>query len=412
MGSTHTLLTPTMIAKESLMRLKNNLVMGARVHRAYEVEFRGSPKKGSSVTIRKPVKFKVTTGRTRSTSTISEDSITLTVSYQKHVSWAFNTADLTLTIEEYNERYVMGGTQALANEIDCDLTVLYKDIYNEVWESTGFVSPNTFMVLGKAGQRMDEEAVPRTDRCIVFNPAAHWSMANALSGKQTPALADKATRLGYLGNIANFDLYMDQNIKVHTNGDFHDTGSTAAILVATTGGGTGTSIELIHFRKVSTVALKQGDVFTVAGVFAVNPITGESTGSLREFVVTADASCAATATSAIVSAYISPEMIDTGPYKTVDTLPAAGAAVSIVGTQGEPYPVNLAFHKNCFALVMVPLVVPHNVWGASASDSGFSIRILKAYDVNTDDEICRLDVLYGTKTLYPELGCRIRGAEG
>ena len=132
MGSTHTLLTPDMIAKEALMRLKNNLVMGARVHRAYEMEFAGTPKKGGSVSIRKPVKFKVTTGRTRSTSTISEDSITLTVSYQKHVSWAFNTADLTLSIEQYNERYIDSGTLALANEIDVDLCTLYQDVYNEV----------------------------------------------------------------------------------------------------------------------------------------------------------------------------------------------------------------------------------------------------------------------------------------
>ena len=105
-------------------------------------------------------------------------------------------------------------------------------------------------------------------------------------------------------------------------------------------------------------------------------------------------------------------MIDTGPYKTVDTLPAAGAAVTIVGTQGEPYPINLAFHKNAFALVMVPLPMPSGVWGARATDEGYSIRIVKDYDIDKDDEVCRLDVLYGTKTLYPELGVRIRGAEG
>lgn len=409
MGSTHTLLTPTVIAKEALMRLKNNLVMGSKVHRSYESEFK---KIGGTVTIRKPVKFTVTSGRTRSTSTITENSITLTVSTQKHVSWAFNSADLALTIDQYNERYVAGATLVLANTIDADVLALYKDVHNEVYESTGFVNPETFMVLGKAGQRMDEEAVPQGDRVVVFNPAAHWSMANTLKGLYTERTAEKALRRGFLGTIANFDIYMDQNVKVHTNGAFHDTGSTAALLVGTTGGATGTNIELIHFRNVSTLALKNGDVFTVAGVFAVNPVSGESTGTLRQFVVTADASCAATATSAIVSAYVSPEMIDTGPYKTVDTLPAAGAAVTIVGTQGEPYPVNLAFHKNAFALVMVPLPKPQGVWGATAMDEGYSIRIVKDYDIDLDDEVCRLDVLYGTKTLYPELAVRIRGAEG
>jgi hypothetical protein len=409
MGSTHTLLTPTVIAKEALMRLKNNLVMGSKVHRNYRQEFK---KIGGTLTIRKPVKFTVTTGRTRSTSTITENSITLEVATQRHVSWAFNSADLTLTIDQYAERYIKSGTQVLANTIDADLCDLYKDVHNEVWESTGFISPESFTVLGKAGQRLDEEAAPQEDRVVVLNPAGHWSMANALKGLYVTDVAGPAVKKGYLARIANMEVYMDQNIKVHTTGNFHDTGSTAAILVATTGGATGTNLELIHFRNASTVALKEGDVFTVAGCFAVNPVSGESTGTLRHFVVTADASCAATATSAIVSAYVSPEMISTGPYKTVDTLPAAGAAVSIVGTQGEPYPVNLAFHKNAFALVMVPLVKPANTWGATAVDSGYSIRILKAYDINLDDEVCRLDVLYGTKTLYPELACRIRGAEG
>lgn len=409
MGSTHTLLTPTVIAKEALMRLKNNLVMGSKVHRSYEQEFK---KIGGTVTIRKPVKFTVTSGRTRATSTITEPSITLTVSTQKHVSWAFNSADLALTIDQYNERYVAGATLVLANTIDADVLALYKDVHNEVNESTGFVNPETFMVLGKAGQRMDEEAVPQGDRVVVFNPAAHWSMANTLKGLYTERTAEQALRKGFLGRIANMDIYMDQNVKVHTNGAFHDTGSTAALLVGTTGGATGTTIELIHFRVVSTTALKKGDVFTVADVYAVNPVSGESTGTLRQFVVTADASCAATATSAIVSAYVSPEMIDTGPYKTVDTLPTAGAAVNVVGTQGEPYPVNLAFHKNAFALVMVPLPKPQGVWGATVMDEGYSIRIVKDYDIDLDDEVCRLDVLYGTKTLYPELAVRIRGAEG
>lgn len=410
MGSTHELLTPTVIAKEALMRLKNNLVMGNKVHRNYKKEFK---KVGGSITIRKPVKFQVTTGRTRATSTITENNITLNVATQRHVSWAFNSADLTLTIDQYAERYIKSGTQVLANHIDVDLCDLYKDVYNEVWESTGFINPESFMVLGKAGQRLDEEAAPQEDRCIVLNPAAHWSMANALKGLYVTDVAGKAVKKGYLARIANMEVYMDQNIKVHTTGTFHDTGSTAEILVGTTTpADRASSVELIHFRVASSLALKQGDVFTIANVYAVNPVSGESTGTLRHFVVTGDASCATTSTASILTALIEPEIIHTGPYKTVDTLPAAGAAVSIVGTQTEPYPINLAFHKNAFALVMVPLVKPANTWGATAVDAGYSIRIVKAYDINLDDEVCRLDVLYGTKTLYPELACRIRGAEG
>jgi hypothetical protein len=401
-----------MIAKVGLMKLRNNLVMGDKVYRAYESEFPGGPKKGGSVTIRKPNKFKVTTGRTRSTSTITEQSITLTVSEQKHVSWAFNSKDLTLTIEEYTDRYIEPAAIALANEIDATLCDLYKDVWNDVYESTGFVTPESFIVLGKAAQRLDEEAVPRDMRCVVLNPAANWSLANAMKNMYVTDVSGPALKKGYLATIAGYEIYMDQNIKTHTTGDFHDTGSTAELLVGTTGGATGTAVEIIHHRVVDTEVFKKGDIFTIADVYAVNPISGESTGTLRQFVVTADAAGAATATSDIVTAYVQPDMIDTGAYKTVDTLPAAGAAVTVLGTQGEPYPENLAFHKNAFALVMVPLQKPEGAWGAVATEAGFSIRVVKDYDINSDDEICRMDVLYGVKTIYPELACRIRGAEG
>jgi hypothetical protein len=395
------------------MKLRNNLVMGDKVHRNYEMEFPGSPKRGGSVTIRKPNKFKVTTGRTRSTSTISEQSITLTVSEQKHVSWAFNTKDLTLTIEEYSDRYIEPAAIALANEIDATLCDLYKDVWNDVYESTGFVTPESFVVLGKAAQRLDEEAVPRDQRCIVLNPAANWSLANAMKNMYVTDVSKPALKKGYLATIAGYEIYMDQNIKVHTTGDFHDTGSTAELIIGTTGGNTGTLVEVIHARVVDTEVFNKGDVFTIAGVFAVNPISGESTGVLRQFVVTAAADGTATATSAIIACNVQPDLIDTGAYKTIDTLPTAAAAVTVLGTQGEPYPENLAFHKNAFALVMVPLMKPSGeVWGSVATEAGFSIRVLKAYDVNTDDEICRMDVLYGVKTIYPELACRIRGAEG
>ena len=423
MGSTHTLLTPTIIAKEALAILRNNLVMGTKVHRSYEREFK---KIGGSVTIRKPVKFQVTTGRTRAASTITEQSITLTVATQNHVSWQFNTADLTLTIDEYSKRYIEPAANVLANTIDADVLSLYKDIYNEVWESTGFVDPESFIVLGKAGRKLDEEAAPQMDRCVVLNPAANWSLANAMKNMYVTDVSKPALQKGYLARIANMEVYMDQNVKVHTTGAFHDSGSTQALQVGLTGGtgipttgatvaGTAAkTLTLLNFRVADTQVLKTGDVFEIAGVYAVNPVSGDSTGQLRQFVVTADASCAATETTSgnAVTVYVEPNLVATGPYKTIDTFPAAAAAVTVVGNENEPYPINLAFHKNAFALVMVPLQVPANTWSAVATEAGFSIRVLKDYDIDTDDEIIRLDVLYGVKTLYPELACRIRGAEG
>ncbi|RPI50193.1 MAG: hypothetical protein EHM49_08865, partial [Deltaproteobacteria bacterium] len=302
-GSTHpSLLTPTIIAREALRLLKNNLVMGNLVYRAYESEFPGSPKKGGTVTIRKPVKFSVTKARTRATSYISEQSITLTVATQAHVSWSFNTVDLTLTIDEYSERYIRPASAVLANTVDADLCALYDDVWNVIWDTTGFVTPSTFMTLGRAMQRLDEEACPPEDRVVVFNPAAHWAMANALTQLYMPSPGEKALRKGYLGTIANADVYMDQNIKSHTVGNFHygDSAWTSTILVCSSGvpttPSTGTlpsgtcALQMYKFCITAREVLKVGDWFEIGGVYAVNPMSGESTGSRRQFVVTAGAS--------------------------------------------------------------------------------------------------------------------------
>ena len=431
MGHTHTLLTPTMIAKEGLRLLKNNLVMGNLVYRDYEREFPGGPKKGGSVQIRKPVKFRVTKSRVRVTSTITEQYITMTVSTQAHISWQFTSVDLTLSIEEYSERYIRPAAAALANQVDADLLALYSNIPAQVNESTGYVTPHTFMVLGRAMQKLDEEACPPDDRVIVFNPAAHWSMANALSGWTFKEGGEQALRKGFLGRIANAEIYMDQNVKAHTVGHWatdtaaattgritiHSTADSAAGGGLPSGAAVGVSANQMllfnGFAQTTQGGLHAGDTFEIDGCYAVNPMSGESTGFLRKFVVTSDVPVATTQCTAVDAAvYFYPDMIHTGPYKTVDTIPALSAKVWVDGGPDRTFPQNLAFHKNAFALVMVPLETPANVWGATESEDGISIRVLKDYGIDADVETIRMDILYGVKTIYPELACRIMGAQG
>jgi hypothetical protein len=280
------------------------------------------------------------------------------------------------------------------------------------------------MVMGKAMQRLDEEAVPPDERVVVFNPAAHWSFANALSNWNFKEGGEQALRKGFLGRIANAEIYMDQNIKAHTVGNWatdsaamssaarfcvHDTADSVSGNGLPTGIGVGVSqnqrILLDGFDAATTVVvLEAGDTFTIANCYAVNPMSGESTGSLRQFVVTTD--CYGVSVSSSndgVMPYFYPDMISTGPYKTVDTIPALSAAVQVLGVPAKQFPQNLAFHKNAFALVMVPLEVPDGTWSASESEEGISIRVVKDYDIDGDIETIRMDILYGIKTIYPDI---------
>jgi hypothetical protein len=434
MGASHSLLSPTIIAKEALRLLKNNMVMGNLVYRGYESEFPGSPKNAGSLRVRKPVRFKVTKARARTTSQITESYITVTVATQAHVSWGFYMADLSLTIEEYSDRYIRPAAAVLANQVDADLTALYIDIPNKVHESTGWVDPATFMVLGKAMQKLDEAGAPPDERVVVLNPAGHWSMANALSNWNFAEVGKTPTQKGKLGQIANCTVYMDQNIKAHTVGlwatapagvgttgicttarlAIHTTADTAAGAGLPTGIVPGASqnqkVLITGIDNDSVIGFLAGDTFTIAGVYAVNPMSGDALSTLRRFVVTADCSICTNAVSGNALVYVYPDIIHTGAYKTCDTVPAPAALVTVDEMPATKLAQNLAFHKDAFALVMVPLEKPDSTFSAVESEDGISIRVVKAYNIDTDTESIRLDILYGVKTIYPELACRIAGA--
>jgi len=372
--------------------------MSRHVYTAYKNEF---VKVGQTVTIRKPNKFRATKAQARSNSNISEPNTSITMATQAHVSWAFSSVDLTTTIEDYSKRYIAPAAAALANQVDADLCGLYKDVAN--YAGTPGQTPGTFKALGDCQQILDDECAPSDTRVAIVNPAAHWALADGLKGTFAPNVAKDIITKGYLGTIANLSIYMDQNVKRHTTGAFEsditvdDAGIESGDTTLTTTGWGGSS------------GVIAGDILTIADCYACNPMSGDSTGVLRRFVVrvTTDDSGAAL----VIPIAPTPIYGATDPYSNIAALHVNGKAVTFVGTASTPYPQNLVFHPNAFALVTVPIELPSNVWGARETDpdAGLSIRVVKQYDIDADEEIIRLDILYGMKTLYPELACRLWG---
>lgn len=400
----NTIITPSIIAKEALMQLENNLVMGKLVHREYKEEF---TKVGSSVSIRKPVKFSVSDGATRSNQDVQEASTSITVDQRKHVSWKFSTNDLTMSIDQYSERYIQPAMIALANNVDAALTNLYKGVFANV--GTAGTAPSTFLHFGAAAQRLDEMACPTEQRRLVLNPAAALTAADMLKGTYNPEMVKGAIRGRTIGELAGFSTYMDQNIKRHTTGVWGGTplvnGASQSVTYAAATHTYGSTSQTLNVDglTVTTGAVKAGDVFTIAGVYQVNPVSKDSTGVLQEFVVQADGTANGSGQIALT---ISPAIITSGPFQTVDAAPADNAAITLKAT----HTANLAFHKNAFALVTVPLELPDGAaWKARESANGLSVRVVKDYDIDSDDEVIRLDILYGVKALYPELACRLFG---
>lgn len=394
----NTLITPSMIAKESLRILRNNLVAGGLVHREYKDEF---VKVGDTVTIRKPVKFVVSNGATRVNQDVTETSTSITIDKRKHISWNFSTQDLTLKIEEYSKRYIQPALNSLADQVDLDVLLLAKDVYNQVG-SPG-TTPNAFSILGDAATKLDLEACPTADRATVLSPQANWVMADALKTLLNADMNKDFVRKGKLGTIAGSDIYMSQNVPAWAYGP---RGGTPAVNGASQ---TGTSLITDGWTAAAATRVAVGDVFTIANVLAVNPVNKASTGQLRQFVVAAGSTVASDA-GGNLTLTITPAITTSGAYQTVNAGPADNALLTFVGTASTTYPHNIMFHRDAFALVTVPLELPRGAsFKARASHDGLSVRVINDYDIDNDVDIIRLDIMYGVKTLYPELACRIAG---
>ena len=400
----NSILTIDMITRKALEILENNLVITRNVNRQYDDSFAVSGAKiGSTLRIRLPDRALVTDGAALQVQDDAEQSTTLTVSTQKHIGVNFTTAELTLQLDDFAERVLKPRISQLASSIDADVANAYKAIFNTV--GTPGVSPATALVLLQAQQKLNESAAGMAPRYATVNPAANAGLVNGLSGFFNPTdTISKQFKNGMMGTgVLGFDeINMSQSIKVHT------TGSRAGTIlvngaVSTQGQST---ITLVGLTSATTVTV--GDVFTIANVFAVNPQTRESTGSLQQFVVTA----AQTAVSTdMTNMAISPPIYTSASaLATVDSFPADNAAVTFVGTASTAYPQNLIYHKDAITFATADLVMPQGVdMAARANHNGISMRVVRAYDINNDRMPCRIDVLYGFSTIRPQMACRLWG---
>lgn len=399
--SSEVLLTPQVITKESLMILENNLVAANRVNRKFENQF---VKIGSSLTIRKPNRFIVREGAALQVQDIAEPSVTVTINKQRGADFQFTSTDLTLTVEEFSERYLKPAMATIANRIDFDVLQNYDGVSNYVG-SPG-VTPSAFSSsVQLTGRRMDDNATPQDNRTLVLNPNAYWTIANGLVPSFVMPTAKEALVKGYLATIGNYEVYMDQNIPtglaaVH---------NTALGMVITTAQGNGNTTAMYGGGRLGEF-MQIGEVFTVNGVFNVNPQSRISTGVLKNFVVTATTAPDANTTWVVT---FSPSVVTSGPYQNV-TGPMA-VATTVVWPTGTTLaltatPQNIAFCRDAFGLVMVPMEIPQGVdFAARETWRNISMRTIRAYDINNDVFPTRIDVLYGDTVYYDELAVRLGG---
>jgi len=399
----NSLITCSIVAKESLAILENQLTFSSMVNRDFEAEFTGNMSRGyapgATINIKKPPRYTYRTGRVATPQATTETTVPITLS-QGGCDLSFTSLERTLSLTKLEDK-LAAAMAPIANEIDRQgLALAHFNTYNTL-NPTGAL-PTTQIdavnIVTAANRRLDEMGAPRDKRrAFVMGPGLNAATVAGFSGLfNAQGTVSKQFGSGLMVDSLGLAYGMDQNVDTHTNGTQNVAGTNV-----NGAGQTGAAVTVVGLGGTLT----RGQIVTFPGCFAVNPQSRQSTGVLAQFVVTADVAAAAT------SIPISPAIVTSGPFQNVTASPTTGSPFLVVGAASTAYQCNVAYHRDAFTLAMVPMWAPPGGKGvidvAQETYNGFTIKVTEFYDGTNDNSIMRLDVLFGWAATYPELSTKV-----
>jgi hypothetical protein len=410
----NTLATPSWTTKEVARGFINKLVFLANVNRTYDDQYEiAGAKVGNTVNARLPQRFTVTDGQALQLQNLYDQTVPITLTNQKNVAFGYSSAQATTELDDIRTRYVNPGSDALANAAEVlAFEAVYPDIYSSV--GTPGTTPTTTLTYLQAGVKLTDLSTPLRGRVAVLDPLAMSTLADTTSSLFNPtAVISENYEEGMFGRKQlGVDKWLQDPVRpTHTTGTF--TASTPLVNGASQ---TGSTISTDGWAS-GAATLNKGDVFTIAGVNSVNPLSYSDNGRLQQFVVTATTS---DSSGAMATLPISPSIITSGALQTVSASPANNAVITVLGATAAASgtlatytsPQSLVYHPDAFAFVMADLMKP----GAGAESTtvrskslGFSIRMVEQYQIGTDQNPSRLDILIGAATIQARLASRVWG---
>lgn len=407
----NTILTSDLVTKDTSLEYKNSMKFAGLIDNQYNDQFKyEGGTTGDTVSVRLPVRFAVTEGQAFQQQPIIEAKVPVTLEKQFNVGMGWSSAQRTTDISEVRKRYIRPAAVALANKVDVyAFQKVYLDVYTAV--GTPGTTPSAALTYQTAVAKLYNQAVDGADLKAVLSPISMVTLANAQAALFNPAsdISEQYRKGMQAANTLGVaEWWMEQNCQPYTTGTF--AASTPLVNGASQ---TGSSLITDGWASGAT-SLAKGDVFTIGGVYTVNPVSYTNTGQLQDFVVTA----AVSDTSGDMTISISPSIITSGPLQTVSNSPANNAVITVKGATSASGGTlaatttvqNLIFRKEFAALVHADLAMPEGgADGSRVSDPAFgiSIRLAKQYDISNDQNPSRLDVLVGAAIIQPRLAARI-----
>lgn len=384
----NSLLTTDLIAREILSILRQKLTFLRRINRRYDDKFAvNGAKIGDTISIRVPTHGKIRNGRAMDAGDMVDKVVPLTIANQMGVDLVINSSDLTLTIDDLRERYLDQRISDLAAGIEAAvISQALPFTYLTVDNPDGVLS---FEEALKANKILSDMNAP-SERFMLTNTTGTIQVVNNVKNQfNSQNQIGRQYEDGLMFRSAGFDWYETSNMPTQTM-------SAATGYLVNGANQTGTSLIV----DTGTGAFKAGDRFTIANVFSVNRSTKQSTGNLQTFVVTADKAAGAGTLS------IQPEILGPGnDNQTVNVLPPDNAPLTFQAAANGTG-VNLAFARDFVTFATVDLQMPPagTVKASRMEFDGISLRMIQDFDTRNDQMLYRVDILWGSAVLRPELG--------
>lgn len=399
---------PGIIAKAAAKMFKDSLMFGKSISKADEKDYEGKNgySAGDTIYISKPART-VPGSSFNITSAIQdtkEEKVALPLDVISTIGLAADTPDFASEIQvaKYVQRVIKPAINDMVHDVE---NKLLQKATQMVANSVGTAGSNAFAPddILAAREKMSKYLCPKDDnRFFLFDSTAGRAAVGARKGLfQSSEEIAKQYKTGLVGMADGFKWMESEMLHRHTNGN------DVVFEVRTTVSVEGQETLVVEGLTANTGTVKKGTTFTIAGVYAVHPITKVTQPFLQQFVVTEDETADS---SGYATLNVSPGFYTSasGGRQNISAFPVDGAAITPVGAASTAYTHNLAFHKEAFRMVSVPLIMPEKAeWAAQETVDGYTIAIVRDWDQLQRRMVTRLDFLGGICAPRPEWACKV-----
>ena len=419
----NTLSVIDMVTREALRIAHEKLTFIGTIDRSYDSSYAKSGAKiGDTLRVRNPNQYVRRKGsRVMDVQDQAESTQNVTVATQDGVDMKFNSAELSLSIDELSRRYIEPATSVLVSGIESDvLQGVTKDVYQNTGTTTEVVGATDLDAVSQARAKLNQQLAPKdANRCIQLDSV---TMAGVINGQRAlfndQQQLSTAFKEGYLGRFAGANWYENDRTYAHTNVTDADVAWTVDDSTRLAAYTDATGLSTLHIDAMGSLGPTAGTTFTIAGLYDCHPETKAKYAHLKQFVVT---SSVGTVTSNEADISFSPT-IRTGGAKqncwisggstNIASVTGSGGLENAVTAQyagsGIVYQSNLMYHKDAFTFVTADLpIMDDAIRCVRRMQDGLSIRCWQGSDIRNDELLLRLDILYGYKALRPEWACRL-----